>query len=138
MADSLLERIRAGYAAWNEGNLDRTLEFLSPEVEWHTSASFPGTEPLYSGHEGFRRFWEHLHEPWEAIRVEIESYQREGEVAIVRIRFHGTGKESGVDVDLPWFQALVIEDDMIVRSALDRTVGDALEALDVSDAFPEF
>lgn len=136
--DELLERIRAAYGAWNEGDLDRTLEFLSPEVEWHTSASFPGTEPLYEGHEGFQRFWRHLHEPFEEIHVSIESYQREDNVAILRIRFHGKSKDSGVDVDLPWFQALEIEDDVVVRSALDRSVGDALEALDVSDSFPEF
>ena len=134
----MLERIRAGYSTWNEGDLDKTLEFMSPDVEWHTSASFPGTKPVYYGHDGFREFWTHLHEPWEDVRVEIESYTREGEVAILRIRFHGTSKASGVTVDLPWFQAVVIEDDLVVRSALDRMVGDALEALDVGDSFPEF
>jgi ketosteroid isomerase-like protein len=138
MAESLLERIRAGYEAWNEGNLDRTLEFLDPDVEWHTSASFPGTKPIYRGHEGFKEFWGHLHEPWDEIHIEIESYTREGDVAILRIRFHGTSKASGVSVDLPWFQALVIEDDRVMRSALDRSIGDALEALDVGESFPEF
>jgi ketosteroid isomerase-like protein len=138
MDNELLERIRAGYAAWNEGDLDHTLDFLTPDVEWHTSASFPGTESLYEGHDGFRRFWEHLHAPWEEIHVEIESFERDEDFAILRIRFHGRSKESGVDVDLPWFQALVLEDDKVKRSALDRSVGDALEALDISDHFPEF
>lgn len=138
MADVLLQRIKSGYAAWNEGDLERTLDFLHPEVEWRTSASFPGTQPLYEGHDGFREFWSHLHEPWEAVHVEIESYEREGDVATLRIRFHGRSKDSGVEVDLPWFQALVIEDDRIRRSALDRSVGGALEALNVEDAFPEF
>ena len=138
MAESILERLRAGYGAWNEDDLDKTLDFLAEDVEWLTSASFPGTRPVYSGHDGFRQFWQHLHEPWDDVHVEIESYTREGEVAILRIRFHGTSKASGVSVDLPWFQAVVIEDDLIKRSALDRTVGDALEALDVGDAFPEF
>lgn len=138
MPESLLDRIRAGYEAWNEGNLDRTLEFLDPDVEWHTSASFPGTQPIYHGHEGFKQFWTHLHEPWDEIHIEIESYTREGDVAILRIRFHGTSKASGVSVDLPWFQALVIDDDKVKRSALDRSIGDALEALDVGESFPEF
>jgi ketosteroid isomerase-like protein len=138
MAEQLLDRIRAAYDAWNEGDLDRTLDFLAPDVEWHTSASFPGTRKLYRGHDGFREFWQHLHEPWEGIHVEIESYEREEDVAILRIRFHGTSAESGVDVDLPWFQALVIDDDLVTRSALDRSIGDALEALDISDHFPEF
>lgn len=138
MTESMLERIRAGYEAWNEGNLERTLDFLAPDVEWHTSASFPGTKPIYIGHDGFEEFWSHLHEPWDEIHLEIESYTREGDVAILRIRFHGTSKASGVSVDLPWFQALVIEDDKVTRSALDRSVGDALEALDVGESFPEF
>lgn len=138
MSDSLLERVKKAYAAWNEGDLEGTLEFLKPDVEWLTSASFPGTQPVYEGHEGFRRFWEHLHGPWEDIHVEIESYDREDEIAILRIRFHGRSKDSGVEVDLPWFQALVIEDEMVKRSALDRMVGDALEALELDDAFPEF
>ena len=134
----MLDRIRAGYGAWNEDDLDKTLAFLAEDVEWMTSASFPGTRPIYHGHEGFKQFWQHLHEPWENVHVEIESYTREGEVAILRIRFHGTSKASGVSVDLPWFQAVVIEDDLVKRSALDRTVGDALEALDAGDSFPEF
>jgi len=138
MAESMLERIRAGYGAWNEDDLDKTLDFLAEDVEWLTSASFPGTRPVYHGHDGFKQFWQHLHEPWENVHVEIESYTREDEVAILRIRFHGTSKASGVSVDLPWFQAVVIEDDLVKRSALDRSVGDALEALDVGDSFPEF
>lgn len=138
MTDSLLERIRGGYAAWNDGDLERTLDFLAPDVEWHTSASFPGTEPLYRGRDGFRRFWEHLHGPFVSIHVEIESYQREGDVAIMRIRFHGQSRESGVDVDLPWYQALMIEDDRIKRSALDRSIANALEAIGLADRTGEF
>jgi ketosteroid isomerase-like protein len=138
MADALLERVRGGYEAWNEGDLDSTLEFLHPDVEWHTSASFPGVEPDYEGHDGFRRFWEDLHEPWEGVRVELESYQREDDVATLRIRFHGRSKASGVDVELPWFQAIVIEDEKVRRSALDRSTTGALEALGLAERFPEF
>lgn len=138
MADALIKRVRGGYAAWNEGNLEETLEFLHPEVEWRTSASFPGTRPLYEGHDGFREFWEHLHEPWDDVHVEIESYQRDEDMATLRISFHGKSKASGVEVDLPWFQAIVIEDDRVRRSALDRSIAGALEALDIDDAFPEF
>lgn len=138
MADDLLERIRSAYAAWNHGDLEQTLEFLAEDVEWHTSASFPNTEPIYNGHEGFRRFWQHLHDPFEGIHVEIESIDRDEDMALVRLRFHATSRASGVEIDLPWFQAVVIDDDKVTRSALDRSVGDALEALDASDRWPEF
>lgn len=138
VADSLLKRVKAAYEAWNEGSLERTMEFLHPDVDWYTSASFPGTQASYQGRGGFELFWEQLHAPWENIHVEIESYEREDDVAIMRIRFHGTSKESGVEVDLPWFQVVVVEDELVRRSALDRSIGDALETLDVADSFPEF
>lgn len=138
MSSNLLDRIKSAYAAWNKGDLEETLGFLSPDVEWHTSASFPGTRPLYEGHDGFKQFWDHLHSPFDEIHVEIEGYNREEDVAILRIRFHGKSKDSGVDVDLPWFQVVEIEDDVVVRSALDRSVDAALETLDVGDSFPEF
>lgn len=139
MADDLLDRIRSAYAAWNEGDLEHTLDFLADDVEWHTSASFPGTRPLYEGHEGFKLFWEHLHAPFDSIHVELESYQRDGDIALIRLRFHGTSKASGIDMDLPWFQVIRIGDDeQIVSSALDRSVGDALEALDAAGLWAEF
>lgn len=138
MPDQLLQKVQAGYAAWNHGDLDQTLAVLAPDVEWHTSASFPGTEALYTGHEGFKLFWAHLHEPFENVHAEIESYEREDELAILHVRFHGTSRTSGVEVDLPWVQALVIEDELIKRSALDRSTGAALEALGISDGRSEF
>jgi ketosteroid isomerase-like protein len=138
MTDDLLERIRGGYGAWNEDDLEQTLDFLDPEVEWRTSASFPGVEPLYRGHDGFRRFWQHLHEPWEDVHLTIESYQRAEDMALVRLRFHGRSKLSGVEVDLPWFQVLRIEDERVVASALDRTAHDALDALDASHLWSDF
>lgn len=138
MSDELLERIREGYGTWNEGDLQATLDLLDPEVQWKTSGSFPGVRKLYEGHEGFREFWEHLHAPFEAIHVELESFEREGEVALLRLRFHGKSKASGVDLDLPWFQVARFADEKIVESALNRSVGDALDALDASDLWPEF
>ncbi len=116
----MLERIRAGYGAWNEGDLDKTLEFLRRTSSGTPQRLVPGHEARLLRPRRLPRVLEHLHEPWEDVHVEIESYAREGEVAILRIRFHGTSKASGVTVDLPWFQAIVIEDDLVVRSALDR------------------
>jgi ketosteroid isomerase-like protein len=138
MADDITQRIREGYRAWNSDDLGATLEFLDAEVEWRTSASFPGTRPAYHGHDGFREFWEHLHEPFDNVRIEIEALERDEDMALIRLRFHGRSKASGVELDLPWFQAILIEDDMVKRSALDRSPGDALEALDLAHRWPEF
>lgn len=138
MPDELLERIREAYRAWNEGDLQHTLDFLDAEVQWKTSGSFPGVRKLYVGHDGFREFWEHLHGPFDEIHIELESYEREGEFALLRLHFHGKSVASGVDLDLPWFQVARFDGEKITDSALNRSVGDALDALDVSDLWPEF
>jgi ketosteroid isomerase-like protein len=138
MADEIIQRIREGYRAWNSDDLEATLSFLDPEVEWRTSASFPGTRPVYHGHDGFKEFWEHLHEPFDNVRIEIESLERDEDMALIRLRFHGRSKASGVELDLPWFPTILIEDDKVKRSALDRAPGDALEALDLAHRWPEF
>lgn len=130
--------MREGYKAWNSGEIEPIIELLSPDVEWITSASFPGLKERYHGHDGFRKFWDDLRGPWEDIHVEIEGVEREENYGILRIRFHGTSKSSGVGVDLPWFQAVVMDDDKITHSALSRSIGDALEAVGGEDHWREF
>jgi ketosteroid isomerase-like protein len=66
------QTIRAGLGAWSRGDLEGTLENIAPEIEFRSSGLFPGVEPVYSGHQGFRQFWRDFREAWERISFEIE------------------------------------------------------------------
>ena len=67
-----LQTIRQGLTAWSRGDLDGALENLDRDIEFVTSGLFLGVEPLYRGHEGFRRFWGDFRETWVDIKLEIE------------------------------------------------------------------
>ena len=60
MSRENVELVREAYAAWNDAEVEAVLPFLHPEVEFVTSGTFLGLDPVYGGHDGFRRFWRRL------------------------------------------------------------------------------
>jgi ketosteroid isomerase-like protein len=69
--EDALAMIRDGLAAWSRGDLEGALHGLDPEIEWIPSGLFPGVDPRYHGHEGFRQFWSDFRELWEQIEMEV-------------------------------------------------------------------
>lgn len=65
MSEENVEVVRQGYAAWNKGNMDAMLALLDPDVEFMTSGTFLGLDPVYYGHDGFRKFWSDFPGIWE-------------------------------------------------------------------------
>jgi hypothetical protein len=66
------EVARAGYAAWNSGDLETFLETVHPDVLWVSSGVFPGLRSSYSGHAGMHEFWAAFMEPWEMLEIEVD------------------------------------------------------------------
>jgi ketosteroid isomerase-like protein len=98
MSRENVEAVRQVFEAWNRGDLTGVQEYLSPGWEWRPARLFPGTDAVYRGKEGFKRFWNQFREPWETIRVEIERTEDLGDRVLVLMTFYGRGKGSGVDV----------------------------------------
>jgi ketosteroid isomerase-like protein len=88
-----IEIVREAIARWNEGDLEGFVARLDPEVEWRTSGLYPGVEPVYRGHDGFRRFWRDFHEAWETLSMEIiEAVEVRDRVAF-SFHFDATGRD---------------------------------------------
>jgi ketosteroid isomerase-like protein len=101
MTQEAMRRIRGGLGAWSDGDLEGALANLRADLEFVTSGVFPGVEPIYHGHEGFRQFWHDFRDTWEQIRVEIRDIV-EGEphrYAVVG-NFHAMGRD-GIGVERP-------------------------------------
>jgi ketosteroid isomerase-like protein len=98
MSRAQVQAVHDVFEAWNRGDLELVLEYLSPDWEWRTAGKFPGLEAVYRGKEGFTRFWEAFRESWESIRIDIERVEDLGDQALVLMTFHGKGRGSGVDV----------------------------------------
>jgi ketosteroid isomerase-like protein len=109
------EVVRAGYAAWNSGEIEIFLEYVHPEMVWTTSGLFPGLRPTYSGPEGMREFWEAFQEPWESFQIAIEEmFELDSDSLLIKVRFHVKGRET-IELERRITNHLVIRDEKLYR-----------------------
>lgn len=123
--------MRRGYGAWNRDDFEGFRVLLHPEVEWHSSGAFPGLEPVYHGHEGVRDWFVTLKEPFETFTIEpLDFIEPSDDTLVVRVAFRAVGKESGVEVRLPFAHVFWFEGGVIRRYASFRTMEEALAQVD--------
>jgi ketosteroid isomerase-like protein len=115
MTQEALHRIRAGLAAWSRGDPEGALDNLRPDLEFVSSGAFPGVEPVYHGHDGFRQFWRDFRDTWERISVEVERIV-EGEPSRFAVvgHFEAMGR-NGISVERPVGMVFVSTPDDEIR-----------------------
>ena len=119
-----------GYGAWTRRDLDGLLETLAPDIVFRTSGMFPGLEAEYRSHDGMRRFWAQLQEPWESFAMEATAIDARGDAAVIDIHFHAVGRESGVEVELDVFHALRKREGLVTELSSFSTREEALASLE--------
>jgi ketosteroid isomerase-like protein len=128
-ADEWQQIAERGYGAWTRRDLDGLLAALAPEIVFRTAGMFPGLEDEYRGHEGMRRFWAQLQEPWESFAMEAVAIDPRGDAAVIDIHFHAVGRESGVEVQLDVFHLIRKRDGLVTELSSFSTRDAALAAL---------
>ena len=90
-------KIRAGLEAWSRGDQESSLVGLDAGIEIVTSQLFPGIEPTYKGHDGYRQFWRDFRETWEQIALHVN--RLEGDAPTIKAfgEFRATGRD-GIEV----------------------------------------
>ena len=115
MSQTNAERVRAGYEAFNRGEVDVALAGFHPDVEWSVLGILPDPEH-YRGHEAVRRFWATWEETFAGFRIEVEEVIEVGDRVLVLIAASGRGSGSGAPVRSPTFgQIWTFEDDLVRR-----------------------
>ena len=129
MTDDDLERIRAGYRAWNEGRLDA---FLHPDVEWTTPPEVPGGG-TFAGREATLAFLRNFEGTTGILDLSFEIEEiipADGRYLIVSV---ARGRSaSGVDVPAHnWFHLVTLQDGGLRRAELflDRAQANAAAGL---------
>jgi ketosteroid isomerase-like protein len=100
-ADSIVQRLRAGYAAFNDGNVSEMLEELDPEVEMVLSMGGPEGTLTFRGHEGIADWATALGDAWrdvtfEPLEIECDTAGRRA-LAVVRVRTRGRTSDMGLE-----------------------------------------
>jgi ketosteroid isomerase-like protein len=92
-----VELARAGFEAFNRGDVEGVLALLHPEVEVHSEGEV-GEEGTYHGHEGYLRWVGVWLEAWDEFRVEWDELEEvDDSNLLVHVTQYARGKGSGLE-----------------------------------------
>ena len=124
--------VRAGYEAFNRGDIEGGLAPLHTSIEWWPATDEPVTRP-YRGHDGYRRLVAETREAVPDIQAEIEELLVVGDRIVICLRFWGHGRDSGIPVEIRETVAGRLRDGKIVEIREYRARAEALEAVGLSE-----
>jgi uncharacterized protein len=115
MAQDNVALARAGYEAFNRGDIDGLLDLCAPDVEWQDGGA-PLDTAAVTGKDAVRAFFETVMEPWEEIRREPEEIiDLGGDRVLVLFTQSVRGKGSGVEVVARAGDLLTLREGRLVR-----------------------
>ena len=120
-------KAREFIAAYNRRDFDTAVEDFDPEIEW----VLPARQRSDSGRgpDAALRFFEQIDETMEELRLEPQQFIDAGDCVATRLRHHGRGKASGVEIDEELYhQVATFRDGRIVRMEYFADWDEALEA----------
>jgi ketosteroid isomerase-like protein len=112
---------------FNRGDLDRWIEFMDPEVEWHDLPTLPGAA-VHCGREGVLQRIRELQEAMPDFRTVVEGIESVEDRVVARVRYLGSGGTSGAPVEIVVSQVAEFRDGRVLRSRLFTEHAEALEA----------
>jgi ketosteroid isomerase-like protein len=73
MAPADIDRVRAGYEAFNRRDLDGILRLLSDDIEYRMPLDPMGVHPVFRGRQGVSRFYTTVWDGFDEFRIDVES-----------------------------------------------------------------
>ena len=127
MSEENVEVVRKWIDAFNRGDLDAWLGFLSPEVVWE-SLPGPGFRDVYRGRAEVREWIEQLLEVFDS-HIEIDELTALSDDRVLSAyTIRGRGRGSGLPVERPSWDVLWLADGLITRRHGFSSRDEALEA----------
>jgi ketosteroid isomerase-like protein len=135
MSQENVDKAREFIAAYNRRDFDTAVQDFDPEIEWVMPAQWPGQRSDSGRGPGAAiRFFEEIDEAMEELRLEPQEFIDAGDRVATRLRFHGRGKGSGVEIDEELYhQVATFRDGRIVRMEYFAEWDEALEAAGLSE-----
>ena len=128
MSRENVDVVQAVYRAVNRHDIEAILALMAPDIEI-VSGLLPD-QGLLRGHEGARALWASLREVWgDSFRISPEKFIEHEDRVVVILRVEGTGKTSGLNVDLPVAHLFTLRDSKVVRLETFPSRSQALEVV---------
>jgi ketosteroid isomerase-like protein len=128
MSRENVELVHRWHEAWNRRDLDGMLAVFAPHVEFRPLRGFLGTDPVYVGHAGFRRFWTEFIAAWESFAVSEHELRDCGEQVLFLGTFEARARD-GLEVRRPGAAVWSLREGRAVRVEVHDGWADALEAV---------
>jgi ketosteroid isomerase-like protein len=131
MSRENVEIVRAAIDAFNRGDWDSFAESFDPQIEahWHDQRTYPDTPQHLRGVPEVIEFTEQYRSAWDELTQEtLELTEAPDDRVLVFTRQSGRGHESGVPIEIHFFQVLTIRDGKVRKIEYFRHRADALEA----------
>jgi ketosteroid isomerase-like protein len=132
MSQENVEIVRRGYGAFNRRDIEGVVATVGPDVRWDMSERV-FNPAVYEGHAGIRRFVEEIDEVWEDFCLEPLEFLDVGDKIVVSHLIRGSGKGSGVNVELPSTSVYTLRGGKVIAARMYREHADALEAAGLSE-----
>jgi ketosteroid isomerase-like protein len=123
MSQENVERVRAGFAAYNRGDLDALMNMYDPAVEFVTLLA-----GNHHGKEAVRLLFEENRRTLPGYRLEPKELIDAGDQVIAVVHLGGAGRVSQIALDDQIAFLFTIKDGRAIRQQTFRNKEDALEA----------
>ena len=131
MSQENVEIIKAGFEAWNTGDMDAFREQYDPDVIARAPEGWPEPGP-FVGREAVMREWHQTRETWDADTLEpISDFIDAGDRVVVRQVWHGTGQ--GPESNIETTQVTTVRKGLILYQEFFWDHAEALEAAGLSE-----
>ncbi len=133
VSEESVEIVRKAFAAFSRDDLEGTLEYFAPDLEFYPTGRFMDTQKVYHGQEEWTAFWHTFHEAWEELTISIERIEDvDGRVLVLGI-FHGIGRGSGVETSVEAAWLVTLRDGLFAVNHSFASWGEALEAAGLTE-----
>jgi ketosteroid isomerase-like protein len=127
MSQENVAKARAFIDAYNRRDFDAALKDFDSQVEWVLPAR--RSSDSCRGPEEVRRFWEGIDETFDDLQLKPQEWLDAGDRVATRLRHHGKGKGSGLEIDTALYhQVATFRDGRMVRIEYFAEWDEALEA----------
>jgi len=132
MSEENVDKARAFIAAYNRRDFDAAVESFDPEIDWILPER-QSSDSCRGPHE-IKRFWEGIDETFDELRLVPQEFVDAGDRVATRLRHHGKGKRSGLEIDEEMYhQVATFRNGTIVRMEYFGEWSEALAAVGLAE-----
>ncbi len=115
MSEQSVEIIKRTYGAFAQGDVPAVLGAFADDIEWYEAEGMPYGGLHRGGEAVAQNVFGPISQDVDGFTVTPEEYMGSGDTVAVVVRYTGTGKETGKELDVPVVHVWDIRDGKLAR-----------------------